>query len=298
MFSVIIPVHNKLPHLHRTINSILTQSYRDFEIVVINDASTDGSLEKIKEYQNQKIRIYNRETPGSGGYAARNLGIKVAKYDWIAFLDADDEWHKDYLKEIKDCINLFNPSLVSTKWEKKYDNSLSNIDNNVDKLSYDPFNLKDYLQNPRYVWTGAVVIHKSIIDNVGGFPEDKLCKRGGDVDTWIRWLYESNKNIFINKTLSFYYQGTVNQVTSIPNTHFCAYKTLQNILKENQKNRKLRKAIKNFSNKFAYNMISRQVSNGMPLKIESLKMFYLDTYSLTRVIKLILLSFKKNNLRK
>src|SRR5699024_5819196 len=99
MFSVIIPVHNKLPHLDRSIYSVLNQTYKNFELLLIDDASTDGSSEKIAEYDDSRIRRFRRNTPGPGGYAARNLGIQEAKYEWIAFLDADDEWKKEHLEE-------------------------------------------------------------------------------------------------------------------------------------------------------------------------------------------------------
>src|SRR5699024_12061080 len=100
MFSVIIPVHNKLPHLDRSIYSVLNQTYSNFELLLIDDASTDGSSEKIAEYEDSRIRRFRRDSPGPGGYAARNLGIKEAKYEWIAFLDADDEWKNEYLDEL------------------------------------------------------------------------------------------------------------------------------------------------------------------------------------------------------
>src|SRR5699024_9409054 len=104
MFSVIIPVHNKLPHLERSIYSVLNQSFRNFELLLIDDASTDGSSEKLEEFNDPRIRMFKREKPGPGGYAARNLGIENAKYDWICFLDADDEWNLDYLMNIHDVI--------------------------------------------------------------------------------------------------------------------------------------------------------------------------------------------------
>src|SRR5690606_7754713 len=98
MFSVIIPVHNKAPHLNRSINSVLNQTFLEFELILINDASTDGSMKILESYSDPRIRLLERSTPGPGGYAARNLGIQTAKFKWISFLDADDAWEIDYLE--------------------------------------------------------------------------------------------------------------------------------------------------------------------------------------------------------
>jgi len=106
-FSVIIPVHNKAPHVDRAINSVLTQSCTDFELVIIDDASTDGSADKITAYSEERIKLHKRSDPGPGGYAARNLGIENANGQWVAFLDADDMWFPDHLKNLQILTNKY-----------------------------------------------------------------------------------------------------------------------------------------------------------------------------------------------
>lgn len=289
MFSVIVPVHNKAPHINRMVNSILGQSYSQFELILIDDASTDGSSDIIRKYTDPRVRTFKREIPGAGGYAARNLGIEKAKYDWIAFLDGDDEWGENYLELVHQAImKNSSVSLISSKWKKitnpNFKEELREDSTNKD-LVFSRFTLTDYLKNPEYVWTGAVVIHRNIIDKAGGFPIDNLCKRGGDVDTWIRWLNVSNYNIFINSVLAYYHQGTVNQVTTKPNTYFCAYYTLRQIF-ENTNDKHLLKAIKFFSNRFIYNMLDRQINVGMPIDRAEIKKMYFNVYSISRVMKL------------
>jgi len=97
-YSVVIPVFNKEKYIKRTINSVLSQTYQDFEIIIIDDGSTDDSLDKVREFQDSRIRIIQQENQGVS--AARNRGIKEANHDWIAFLDADDEWLPRFLEEI------------------------------------------------------------------------------------------------------------------------------------------------------------------------------------------------------
>src|SRR5699024_6547623 len=189
MFSIVVPVHNKLPHLDRMMGSILNQTYQKFEIILIDDASTDGSNEKIKEYDDPRIRLFYRDTPGPGGYAARNLGIKVAKNPWIAFLDADDAWEKHYLEDKYNAILKFpKVELISTKWNRSEDGKIEDVSefSSISDL-YKEFSLLDYFNTYKLVWTTAVVIKKELLQKVNGFPAGKV-KRGGDVDTWIRCL--------------------------------------------------------------------------------------------------------------
>jgi glycosyltransferase involved in cell wall biosynthesis len=98
-FSVIVPVYNKEKYVSRAISSILNQSFDDFELIIICDPSSDNSNLEVLKFHDSRIKIFNREIPGPGGYAARNLGIENSNGKWIAFLDADDEWYSNHLSE-------------------------------------------------------------------------------------------------------------------------------------------------------------------------------------------------------
>ena len=97
MFSIIIPLYNKADYIAETLKSVLNQTYCDYEVIVVNDSSTDNSLEVASSFQDERIHIYTKENEGVS--AARNYGIMHAKYDYIAFLDADDWWESGKLKE-------------------------------------------------------------------------------------------------------------------------------------------------------------------------------------------------------
>lgn len=88
MISVVIPLYNKAECISRTIESVLSQTYEEFEIIVVNDGSTDGSVNIVSQLKDDRIRIVQK--PNGGVSSARNLGVQSAKYDWIVFLDADD----------------------------------------------------------------------------------------------------------------------------------------------------------------------------------------------------------------
>lgn len=101
-FSIIIPVYNSEKYLKQCIDSVLNQSYDDYEIIAINDKSNDNSEKILREYGN-KINLHNvKEKNGVGPSHARNIGIKMAKGDYILFLDSDDYYEKDLLKKINE----------------------------------------------------------------------------------------------------------------------------------------------------------------------------------------------------
>ena len=115
--SVVIPLYNKKEFIYRCLTSVLTQTYSNFEIIIVNDGSTDNSLEFIKsKFDSSKFNVFSQKNAGVS--AARNKGVSLANYKWIAFLDADDYWHENFLQEIVKTIKKFpNASLCSTGYQ-------------------------------------------------------------------------------------------------------------------------------------------------------------------------------------
>ena len=97
-FSVVIPLYNKEMYIKETLDSVKTQSFRDFEVIVVNDSSTDKSLNIASVYESDN-RYHVYTIPNGGVSAARNFGIGKAKGDYVCFLDADDLWQPNYLEE-------------------------------------------------------------------------------------------------------------------------------------------------------------------------------------------------------
>jgi glycosyltransferase involved in cell wall biosynthesis len=116
MFSIVIPLYNKELSIGNTIQSVLNQTYQDYEIIIVNDGSTDNSLHVVEQINDSRIRIITK--PNGGVSSARNRGIKEAKYDWIAFLDGDDLWEKDHLEEITKMMQVYpNEKVYVTSFE-------------------------------------------------------------------------------------------------------------------------------------------------------------------------------------
>ena len=100
--SIIIPLYNKRNSLRNCIQSVLNQTYKNFELIIVDDGSTDGSEEVVKEFSDDRIRFERKKNGGVS--SARNRGVQLARNPWIAFLDADDIWAEWHLETI---VHLF-----------------------------------------------------------------------------------------------------------------------------------------------------------------------------------------------
>lgn len=131
LVSVVMPVYNAEKYLSQSINSVLEQSYMNFELIIINDNSTDNSIEIIKKYLeiDKRIRFFSNDKNYGVAYT-RNKGVEYSKGNWIAFIDSDDVWKKDKLEKQVNLLNnlKFEPILIYT--------GSSFIDENNNPYSY------------------------------------------------------------------------------------------------------------------------------------------------------------------
>jgi len=184
-FSVVIPLYNKENYIQDTIESALNQTFADFEIIVVNDGSTDESLNIVEN--NNDSRIKTHSIKNSGVSRARNIGIQKAKSDYIVFLDADDLWEKNHLEELykllkanPDCgiyamgyFKIFNNSKPIKASFHGHDNFCGIVENFFLASTIDCI-----------AWTSAVMIPKTIFNTIGGFNENMRSIQ--DTDLWIR----------------------------------------------------------------------------------------------------------------
>jgi glycosyltransferase involved in cell wall biosynthesis len=246
-FTVIVPVHNKELYVSRSIQSIIDQSYKHFEIIVIDDASTDNSLEAIKNFEDERIRVFKRPVPGAAGYAARNLGIQKAKAEWVTFLDADDEWTPDHLENFAEFLTLCSGELdfLGSGYKTDYGEEMSHPKDAVfDKKSA----LKSFYRHKSFC-TNTVCVRKKVITAAGGFPA-KDCKRGGDLDTWLRCLLHS-QNVALLSNVTALYNTAASGVVSQKHVlldHPIA-KTVATYIRENNPDKDEEKILKKISNR-------------------------------------------------
>ncbi len=183
-FSVVIPLYNKEHYIVDTINSVLNQTFQDYEIIIVDDGSKDNSYKVAKKVRSKKINLLHQENQGVA--VARNKGIENARGDYIAFLDADDRWYPNYLQVINELINIFP---ASDLFVSSYRIVLGNDRYNYSAhLSDEPISLPSYWETFKNaydtVWTSATVVRKEAIVNAGMFtPGEKI---GQDLDLWAR----------------------------------------------------------------------------------------------------------------
>lgn len=201
-FSVIIPLYNKKNYICRTLDSVLRQSFLDYEVIVVEDGSEDGSYEKVAAYGSEKIKIIRQKNQGVS--VARNNGIACARGEYIAFLDADDEWESNYLETI-DRLTAAYPGcgMYVTAYRIHMGNGRTHYSHRMEEPQGC---IASYWLTYRYVydfvWTSAVCIRKADITACGGFKAGE--KIGQDLDLWSR-IAEKNPKVAYSSDLCVNY---------------------------------------------------------------------------------------------
>ncbi len=208
MFSVVIPLYNKEKFIVRAIESVIHQTKQDFEIIVVDDGSTDGSIRRVRELQCDRIHLIQQSNAGPG--PARNRGVQESRYDDIAFLDADDAFLPDHLEELQKIIECFPQAvLFSTKFAELKD-PLYQVENFPKstiskKVKYKKYNyFRKWRPRCGYIFSSCVAIKKQAFMRAGGFKN--ICP-GEDTELWIRLALEHDFAISTRVT-ALYIRGT------------------------------------------------------------------------------------------
>ncbi len=213
--SIIIPLFNKGKFISEAINSILSQTHPYWEVIVVDDGSTDNGPEIVKSFKDSRIRlILGGENKGVS--ATRNRGIKEAKYEWIAFLDADDMWKKDFLETIVWLMEKHPECVVyATSYE-----CFNNETGTTTSLPVHKFPkgwvgiVEDYFSanaQSQIFNTTSIVVKRNALFDVGLFPEG--ISHGEDIFVWVN-LSLRFRIAFINSSKAVYRLGVENQATS------------------------------------------------------------------------------------
>ena len=196
MISVVIPLYNKEKSIANTLKCVFAQTYQNFEIVVVDDGSTDSSAAIVETFKDPRIRLIHQ--PNAGVSAARNTGIREAKGEYVAFLDADDVWLSGHLDNLSQLIKKYPGNKA---YATNYFNELKGIKKNI-VLNKIPFKTDSGILNNYFeicscsqspVCSSVVCIERTLLLNVGGFPVG--IKAGEDLLTWARiavrtdWAY-------------------------------------------------------------------------------------------------------------
>jgi len=201
LVSVVIPLYNKKNFVGRTIRSVLAQTFHDFEIIIVDDGSVDGSGEVVKTFLDSRIRFFRQENQGVS--SARNNGVRNARADFIAFLDADDEWFPDHLKTLVQLRNKYPDAGAYTTAYK-----ILQPDGKIRSARYYaiPANpheglIQDYFKSATFgdspMNSSSTAVSKAIFFEFGGFPESAWW--GEDADLFGR--------IALRYTIAFSWDG-------------------------------------------------------------------------------------------
>ena len=212
LVSIIIPMYNRSKYIEECINSVIHQTYKNLEIIIIDDASTDNSVEIVKSINDDRIKIIKLEK-NLGASNARNIGIKNAKGKYICFLDSDDYWVLDKLETQVNFIEKNNYSFIYASYEY-----LSPRRRHKAKV---PTSLTyEKLLKNHAIFTSTVMLNMNYLKKDDIYMPD--IKIGEDYATWYKILKLGITAHGVSKVLSFYRIGeeslSANKIKSIYNT--------------------------------------------------------------------------------
>ncbi len=199
--AVVIPLYNKEPFIRRTLETVIAQTHRPAEVIIVDDGSNDGSVERIRNLIVPPVRLVRQTNAGPG--PARNRGIAEASQPWIAFIDADDLWRPDHLATLaKLSIDVPEAAAVSTGFERVVAEPVSGQDQADGDASAE---ILDYFgPDNEAFWTSCVAIRRPILRELGGFG---AFYPGEDRELWIR-LALDHVIAGTQKRTAYYVQGT------------------------------------------------------------------------------------------
>lgn len=188
--SIIIPTYNREQLIARSVKSVLNQTYQDFEIIIVDDASTDNTEEVVSSFNDERIR-YVRHEENRGEAAARNTGIKAAKCNYIAYQDSDDEWLPEKLARQMELLENAPPEVgvIYTGFWKMENHRRTYIP--FSWVSQKNGNIHKELLNGNFIGSPVVLVKKECFDRVGLFDE-----RLSNLVDWEMWLRISKRYHF------------------------------------------------------------------------------------------------------
>ena len=267
--SIIIPLYNKERHIERTLNSVFSQTYKNFEIIVVDDGSTDNSISLVKEIgKDHDLTIIYQGNAGVS--SARNNGILKAKYDYIAFLDADDAWKPLFLENIVKLINKYpEAGAYATDYDIMSKEGRLHIPNHkyIPKDSEEvliPNYFKSMIYGDPMITSSSVCLTKATFIKAGLFPvEERL---GEDKDMWSRvaLLYPIAFSWYIGAT---YFENADNRtcLKYIPNYERYFIRTLQKKLDNNEVPNNFINDVRKYISKNLVLLAAKNIKTGNPV---------------------------------
>ncbi|WP_271394010.1 glycosyltransferase family 2 protein [Aequorivita sinensis] len=186
-FSVVIPLYNKEKDFPLTLDSVISQNFTDFEVIIVNDGSTDNSLAVAEAVSDERIKIFSKKNEGLS--ATRNFGVDKASAENVVFIDADDYWYPNHLQNMNAILNKFpEAKWFATAYEKKINNKLTRkmvsplserVNDWIGKVNFFECSLADSVAHP-----SSFGMKKDFFVALGG--HNTAITFSEDTDLWIR----------------------------------------------------------------------------------------------------------------
>ena len=237
-FSVIIPLYNKAPYIRKALESVFAQTYTDYELIVVDDGSSDDSLAIAKQCITDRCTVDRHggcrsalpveiiEQANSGVSAARNNGFSVSSGEYIAFLDADDWWEPTFLEKMARLIEEYpEAGLYASNYVYYKPGKTCVAIKNID-TGYFNYPKAYYEGNAMPVWTGATMILRKVYDKMGGFPVG--IKLGEDFLLWAK-IAMQYPVAFLNEPLAWYNNDVPTTLRATRNLHMPEHHMLFNL---------------------------------------------------------------------
>ena len=250
LISIVIPTFNHVNYLSKALESVLHQTYTNWEAIVIDNHSTDDTGKVIDKFNDHRIKYLKIQNNGVIA-KSRNIGIKSAKGDWVAFLDSDDLWTNDKLKTCIESINnqvdLIYHDLEVTSNKRTFFKGKINKTRQLKKPV-----LIDLLVNGNAISNSSVIVRKKILIKIGLMDENKELIAAEDYNTWLKISNFTDQFLYLPKKLGYYHihqEGISQKDMSIPTQK--ATQDFLHILNNKQK-KKIEANIKYISGRFNY----------------------------------------------
>lgn len=231
-FSIVVPLYNKANSIIRTLNSILSQSHQLFEIIVVNDGSTDDGERRVKNIDDPRITLINQDNQGVS--AARNHGVRASRAEYVVFFDADDLMGKHYLKHIVELIESFpNIGAYGTRYQYSKNNCVTA--SRIHGLKGSPLKINNYFYTASKgdlpIVASGVCISRKVLDDVGVFPLGQV--QGEDQDLWSRIGLKYSIAVHPSCDITYVLDAENRvSVSSIPKQELQYSKNLQKLVEE------------------------------------------------------------------
>jgi glycosyltransferase involved in cell wall biosynthesis len=234
VFSIILPCWNSIDFIERCIESIKKQTFKNYEVIIIDNSSLDGTYNKINEIKDERFKVFKIDNKGILA-KSRNLGIKESTAEWIAFLDSDDWWTEDKLEVcftyLSNKVDLIYHDLEIKSKKSRLFKRKKNKSRHLKKPV-----LIDLLVGGNAISNSSVIVRKSILEKIGGIDENKNLPAAEDYNAWLRVAKITDQFLYLPYKLGYYFihpQSMSDKDMSVPGRQAVA--EFIEILNEKQK---------------------------------------------------------------